>query len=350
MHFILFGLGFIYTQQFLHQINFIFSTVLFLVITISLLPKEIAINDVYWLNKLKYKMLLLGPVLYLIIMLNMGFPLLHNNTNIHRIIVRDSFFIDFVALPATNLFLISTYIKGYKRNKLEFYFSIFFVSFIGYLSGFRAATVTPFILYIVFLFVTKKIRFNIKSIVLLLTVIFASLELLILITKSRVADNSDVLSQLAYRIFRENSSLNWDRYISYLNENGLMLGSTYVRDALSVIRLVDFSFQELLSGGGKLVMNTPFYAEIFLNFGWMSAFMAQLIGMLFGLFLVFWSKIFKRNGVFITYVFLFVLPSVLQAGITKYSFVAIPKVIFILILFHVTNVKTKKIQVNSCNE
>lgn len=334
MHFIMFGLGFIVQSgHLMHKINFLTTTLIFLSSLFIVFTNRVSHIDVKQLSSIRVKMFIFGPVLYLVIMLLKGMPVFHDNTNMFRIEIRDIFWIDFVALPCMAIYLMSTFIMRENLSKRHLFLSIAFVSLIGFLSGFRGAAITPLFYYIIFLFITKKITFNFKTIIGLTIASVGMAFLLVQITQQRSGPGSDVIAILLNRIFLENATTNWNRYMAYLDQNSYTLGLTYIIDALSVVRIVELSFQELLSGGGKLVMNTPFYAEIFLNFGWFSSVVSALLGYLFGIYLLFINMLVGRGGVFVLFVFLYLYPSVLQAGITKYAFVAIPKMVIVLLIF-----------------
>ena len=334
MHAVLFGIAFILSiNSPAHSLNFLVSTVIFLLVTLVLLPKSDVIYDIKKIKRINFLSFFLGPFMYLILMIQNGIPFMSENPNIQRVIIRDIFIIDYLVLPSVTIYTCTLFYLRNKDSKLKLIFSLFFLSIVGILSGFRAAAITPFFLFFLFLFVTNRIRINLKNISLIILGSLLVLFILVYITQVRAGIDNSIYSILYSRIFLENAVINFNRYMRFYLENGLMFGGTYIQDFCSVVGLGDQSFQEMLSGGGKLVMNTPFYAEIFLNFGWFSVLGALLLGLTIGILLMVLNTIFKDLKVFLPFIYFYMFPSMLQAGITKYMFVVIPKVIIVLVIF-----------------
>jgi len=301
--------------------------------------------------------ILFGPVGQVLLMLVGGFPLFENgNLEYIRIAFREKYPIQtYLLIPVT---LISVAISSFfivnkvdiKKNVLV----LVLASFVGFLSGFRAVGVNPFITLFLMYIIHLLTRYNnwmrlffkmmhpIKLIV-LGVVGMSFIFLLMYLTSKRMGVDSvfdySVINALYSRIFLESAEINIMRYLYYFENNGPQYGMTYLQDLLSVVRLEEYSFQEMLSGYREFVMTSPLYAELYVNWGWglpIIMFGSIFIFPVLKKITVFAANLFRLSNaskaVFVLVMFFSIVLSLGHHGFSKISFVIFPK-FFISFLF-----------------
>lgn len=339
-YFIFFGIAYLLSSNILDSTIFIISYLPISIVIAYLSRSNIILYKKNLIDLEKTLYILSIFILFLTLLLLINPPIFSSNPNIDRVIFREPFYVKSLLLPmqfVASLILSLLMIYNFKRIYL---FLFFIIILNGFLSGFRTATIVPILNYVLLVFVTSKGSFYfIKRNLLVIFMIVIIFILIVITTYFRFEDTPliDIITKVLFkRILFENYDLNHLRYNLYYDNYGPQLGYTYIMDFLSVLRIEEHSFQQLLSGGGILTMNTPYYSELFVNFGEYSFVFSFFVAFLFAIITYLIIIILPKNEklLFKVYLSISVAPSILQAGITKYLFVTFPKTIFIFMLLY----------------
>lgn len=278
-------------------------------------------------------------ILFLFLVLNP--PIFSPNPNIERVLFRKIFYINYLLWPMQTLatILIVVLLRISFQKKYLFFLIIIILN--GFLSGFRGATINPLLLYVLISYATSSgTIYFIKKNYTIILLIFIVFVFLVLSTYLRYQDLPviQVINEiLVNRIFFENYELNHFRYINYYQSFGLQYGYTYILDLLSILKIEPLSFQSILSGGGVLTMTTPYYSELFVNFGDYSFVFSFIITVFVFSIVYFFIKLLpKYESLLFRFTFATgVSTSILQASLTKFMFVDLPKLIFIFLFIYI---------------
>lgn len=337
-HTVFFGFSFLLNYDLISFIGFLISFIIILLSMLYAIPSKLVITHSNLQNLSKFYNFAFSIIMAYLIYIAMNPPIFSDNVNIDRVLFRNIFIVKYIFQPLLGVFSLLVCLLYFLSKDSKYLISFFMVFIIGLLSGYRAATIVIFIQYIILSFVfSNSIYAFFKANKYLLFIVPILVFFLLLTTAYRLDfDNLETIYQaLLHRVFDENASLNHERYLKYSLDNGLQYGYTWLHDIYSLIGLENYSFQELLSNSGLLVMTTPFYSELYVNFGVWSFIISGIIGALLIVYFKSIPIILNKTEyiIFILYLLLGVFPSILQAGFSKYLFVAIPKFIIILLAF-----------------
>ena len=344
-----FGWAFVANEGAMQILVYIISSTFFLATVCLSVPRYWHIDTVTHLSlkRLHQLTFLLGPMLIVIQLIAFGAPLLSDNPNIARVIFRDMTINKWITFPVSQMFIFATILLAIVEQNRKMILLLLMCSLIMFFTAFRAATIVPFVQLVIASYILKNPTMKPLLPKIVITIgagIIAVVALFLTYIRSDSGDVGTVLQLLVERITSENYIINHGRYVSFLNNHGLQLGGTYFNDILSVFRIVDNSFQESLTDAQYVVMNTPLFSELYVNFGDYS--FIGIVPLSIMAFLVISASIIlfrkKFKPLMLMYLVLALNMSILQAGYSKYFFVDLPKyVILLFILTKITNLRLR---------
>lgn len=361
MNLVFFGAGFIYSENYgvLDKISYVITTALACIVFSWVFSKNLKIDNGRLIQLRSYLIAsaFFGPFLHIMFLILVTPPIfMDGNIETLRAEFREAHKVQsYLFMPSTTISTIiaSLFVTiGYKRKLSGLIVLLSTVP--GFLSGFRGAAIFPlFILLLIYtsVYISNKGFFGIlrewllspARIISLILIIACVITILVFTTGIRAGvdlENVASIMQILFnRIVVENSEVNFSRYYEFSEVNGHQYGLTYIKDFLSVLKLRENSFQQELSGGGVLTMTSPLYAELYLNWGFVSFFIIVLFIpiAIISRALLSAARINPCVNILMTYFMAFCwLPFVGHEGFSKFTFVILPKYLVVLIFLTAT--------------